>query len=75
MHHERGNDIGEALFDHKIPGICQNGFMQAGNIPKQVIEPIARHTAVSYTHLDVYKRQCPHKPQLGMLARCLLPRR
>ena len=45
MHHERGNDIGEALFDHKIPGICQNGFMQAGNIPKQVIEPIARHTA------------------------------
>ena len=47
MHHERGNDIGEALVDHKIAGVSQNSFVQAGNVAQQIVEAVAGNAACS----------------------------
>ena len=47
VHHERGDDIGEALVDHKIAGVSQNSFVQAGNVAQQIVEAVAGNAACS----------------------------
>ena len=45
MDHEGGDAEGEALVDHKIPGVSQHCLMEPGHIPQQVVEAVARHPA------------------------------
>ena len=43
--HEGGDAEGEALADHKVPGIGQHRFVEPGHIAQQVVEAAARDTA------------------------------
>ena len=43
--HIGGDAVGEALIDHKIAGIGQNGAVQAGDVTHQVIEAFTRNAA------------------------------
>ena len=45
--HEGGDAEGEALVDHKVPGVGQHRLVEPGHIPHQVVEAIARHPAGS----------------------------
>ena len=45
MDHEGRDAEGEALVDHKIPGVGQHCLMEPGHIPQQVVEAVARHPA------------------------------
>ena len=37
--------VGEALVDHEVPGVGQDGLVQAGNVAQQVVEAVAGHAA------------------------------
>ena len=43
--HERRNTVGEALVDHEVTGIGQNGGMQTGNVSHQIIETVTGYPA------------------------------
>ena len=43
--HEGGDAVGEALVDHKVSGVGQHRLMEPGDIPQQVVEAAAGHTA------------------------------
>ena len=45
VHHERGDDIGKALVDHKIAGVGQHSLVQAGDVAQQVVEAVAGDAA------------------------------
>ena len=41
VNHEGGNTIGEPLINHEVPAIGQHRLVEAGDVPQQIVEPIA----------------------------------
>ena len=54
VHHERGDDVGEALVDHEVAGVGQHSFVQAGDVAQQVVEAVAGNTAGGI-QIDTFK--------------------
>ena len=52
--HEGGDAEGEALVDHKVPGVGQHALVEAGNVAHQVVEAVAGHAA-GRVHVDAVK--------------------